>query len=75
MRAIDPGHFPNVVLALREAGLDPSIELVPVAPAAHYMMGGVVTDLDGRSSVPGLYAAESARARACTAPTGSPRTR
>ena len=57
MRAIDPGHFPNVVLALREAGLDPGTELVPVAPAAHYMMGGVVTDLDGRSSVPGLYAA------------------
>jgi L-aspartate oxidase len=57
MRAVDPGHFPNVVLALREAGLDPATELVPVAPAANYMMGGVVTDLDGRSSVPGLYAA------------------
>jgi len=57
MRNVDPGRFPNVVLALREAGLDPATELVPVAPAAHYMMGGVVTDLDGRSSVPGLYAA------------------
>jgi L-aspartate oxidase len=56
MRAIDPGHFPNVVAALREAGVDPTRELIPVAPAAHYMMGGIVTDLDGRSTVPGLYA-------------------
>jgi L-aspartate oxidase len=56
MRAIDPAHFPNVVGALREAGVDPSRELVPVAPAAHYMMGGIVTDLEGRSTVPGLYA-------------------
>jgi L-aspartate oxidase len=56
MRAIDPAHFPNVVAALREAGLDPTRELVPVAPAAHYMMGGIVADLDARSSLPGLYA-------------------
>jgi L-aspartate oxidase len=56
MRAIDPGLFPNVVGALREAGLDPTRELVPVAPAAHYTMGGVACDLDGRSSLPGLYA-------------------
>ena len=56
MRAIDPAHFPNVVAALREAGLDPTRELMPVAPAAHYMMGGIVTDLDARSTVAGLYA-------------------
>jgi len=56
MRKIDPAHFPNVVAALRDAGLDPTRELIPVAPAAHYMMGGIVTDLDARSSVPGLYA-------------------
>ncbi len=56
MRAIDPTRFPNVVGALREAGVDPTCELVPVAPAAHYMMGGIVTDLDGRSPVLGLYA-------------------
>jgi L-aspartate oxidase len=56
MRDIDPARFPNVVAALREAGLDPATELVPVAPASHYVMGGVVTDLDGRSGVPGLYA-------------------
>jgi L-aspartate oxidase len=56
MRAIDPALFPNVVSALREAGLDPTRELVPVAPAAHYMMGGVVADLDARSTLAGLYA-------------------
>ena len=56
MRAIDPALFPNVVGALRDAGLDPTRELVPVAPAAHYTIGGVVTDLHARSGVPGLYA-------------------
>jgi L-aspartate oxidase len=56
MRGIDPALFPNVVGALREAGLDPTRELVPVAPAAHYTIGGVLTDLHGRSSVSGLYA-------------------
>jgi L-aspartate oxidase len=56
MRAVDPGHFPNVVSALQEAGLDPTTELVPVSPAAHYVMGGVVTDLDGATTVAGLYA-------------------
>jgi L-aspartate oxidase len=56
MRAIDPAHFPNVVSALRDAGLDPMRQLIPVAPAAHYMMGGIVTDLHGRCTVPGLYA-------------------
>jgi L-aspartate oxidase len=56
MRALDLAHFPNVVAALREAGLDPAHELIPVAPAAHYMMGGIVADLDARSTLPGLYA-------------------
>jgi L-aspartate oxidase len=56
MRAVDPLAFPNVVGALREAGLDPTRELVPVAPAAHYGMGGIVADLDGATTVPGLYA-------------------
>jgi L-aspartate oxidase len=56
MRAIDPALFPNVVSALRQSGLDPATELVPVSPAAHYVMGGVVTDLDGATTVPGLYA-------------------
>ena len=56
MRGLDPALFPNVVGVLREAGLDPTRELVPVAPAAHYTIGGIVTDLRGRSAVPGLYA-------------------
>ncbi len=56
MRAIDPALFPNVVGALREAGLDPARELIPVAPAAHYTMGGIVVDLHARSTVAGLYA-------------------
>jgi L-aspartate oxidase len=55
MRHVDPLLFPNVVGALRESGLDPATELVPVAPASHFCMGGVVADLDGASSVPGLY--------------------
>jgi L-aspartate oxidase len=56
MRHVDPERFPNVVGALRQSGLDPQTQLVPVAPAAHYMMGGIVTDLHGRSTVPGLLA-------------------
>jgi L-aspartate oxidase len=56
MRAIDPALFPNVVGALFEAGLDVTTQMVPVAPAAHYMMGGVVCDLHGQTSVPSLYA-------------------
>jgi L-aspartate oxidase len=57
MRALDPARFPNVYEALRAAGLDPCEQLVPVSPATHYAMGGVVTDLDGRAEgVEGLYA-------------------
>jgi len=63
MRGVDPAAFPNVVAALREFGLDPTRELVPVAPAAHYTMGGVVSDLGARSTVPGLLAVGEA---ACT---------
>jgi len=56
MRHVDPALFPNVVGALKRAGIDPEHELIPVAPAAHYMMGGIATDLHGRASVAGLYA-------------------
>ena len=55
MRMVDPGRFENVFEGLRSAGLDPTAELVPVAPAVHYVMGGVACDLQGWSGVPGLY--------------------
>lgn len=56
MRAVDLARFPNVVSALRDCGLDPATTRVPVAPASHYLMGGVASDLDGRTAVPGLLA-------------------
>jgi L-aspartate oxidase len=51
-----PEEFPGVFAACQAAGLDPRREPIPVAPAAHYHMGGVMTDRDGRTSLPGLYA-------------------
>lgn len=48
--------FPTVYAACKRAGIDPSREKMPIAPAAHYHMGGVMTDLDGKSTVEGLYA-------------------
>jgi L-aspartate oxidase len=56
MRRVDPALFPNVVAVLRESGIDPTRDLVPVAPAAHYTMGGIATDLDGRATLGSLYA-------------------
>ena len=49
-------RFPTIVARCREAGVDPVTQPVPVAPAAHYASGGVRTDLDGQTDVPGLYA-------------------
>ncbi|MFI5955474.1 L-aspartate oxidase [Cryptosporangium sp. NPDC051539] len=49
-------RFPSILARARQAGIDPVTDLVPVAPAAHYASGGVRTDLNGRTSVPGLYA-------------------
>ncbi|MGZ4666437.1 MAG: L-aspartate oxidase, partial [Frankiaceae bacterium] len=51
-----PRRFPTITSSCRAAGLDPSRQLIPVAPAAHYASGGVRTDLHGRTSLPGLYA-------------------
>jgi L-aspartate oxidase len=50
-------HFPTAVAACRAHGFDLAAEPVPVAPAAHYLIGGVATDLAGRTSLPGLFAA------------------
>ena len=50
-------RFPMIAATCLKAGLDLARDLLPVGPAAHYMMGGVETDLDGRTSVPGLFAA------------------
>ncbi|HKT56188.1 MAG TPA: L-aspartate oxidase [Microbacterium sp.] len=49
-------RFPTIDAAVRARGLDWALDPIPVTPAAHYLMGGVVTDLDGRTTVPGLYA-------------------
>ena len=49
-------RFPTIDRVTRERGFDWAAQPIPVTPAAHYLMGGVVTDLDGRSTVPGLYA-------------------
>lgn len=50
-------RFPTITASCRVAGIDAARDLIPVAPAAHYQCGGVVTDLHGRTGVPGLYAA------------------
>ncbi|APX03479.1 L-aspartate oxidase [Arthrobacter sp. QXT-31] len=63
-------RFPTLTQRTREAGIDWTRELVPVAPAAHYWMGGVSTDLHGRTTVPGLYAAGEV---ACTGVQGANR--
>lgn len=51
-----PHHFPTVFAACMSAGLDPREQPIPVAPAAHYHMGGVVTDIWGRTTLDGLWA-------------------
>jgi L-aspartate oxidase len=56
LREVEPARFPNVFAMLAEAGLDPLAETIPVGPAAHYTMGGIAVDLEGRSSLPGLLA-------------------
>jgi L-aspartate oxidase len=63
-------RFPLIADACRRAGLDLAKDRIPVGPAAHYLMGGVVTDVDGRTTIPGLFAAGEA---ACTGVHGANR--
>jgi L-aspartate oxidase len=50
-------RFPTIARSLAEVGLDPAKDWLPIAPAAHYTCGGMVTDLDGASTLPGLWGA------------------
>ena len=73
MRHLDPSvsdRFGSIKKQLAEYGLDLARDLIPVAPAAHYCMGGIRTDVDGRSTLPGLYAAGEV---ACTGVQGANR--
>jgi L-aspartate oxidase len=70
LRGIDRDRFSPLMTRLEGKGYDPASEPIPVAPAAHYTMGGIVTDLDGSSEVPGLYAAGEC---ACTGVHGANR--
>jgi L-aspartate oxidase len=51
-----PRRFPGIFALCMARGIDPRSELIPVTPAAHYMMGGIITDLAGHSTLPHLYA-------------------
>jgi L-aspartate oxidase len=63
-------RFPGISRFLAAHGLDLATDLIPVRPAAHYLMGGIRADLDGRTTLPGLYAAGEA---ACTGVHGANR--
>ena len=49
-------RFPTIAASVRAIGLDPAHDWLPIAPAAHYLSGGVITDLDGCTTLPGLWA-------------------
>ncbi len=70
LRGIERDRYPTLMATLERAGYDPADEPVPVSPAAHYAIGGIVTDLEGRTSVAGLYAAGEC---ACTGVHGANR--
>ena len=70
LRPVDRSRFPALMERIVDAGFHPESEPVPVAPAAHYTMGGVMTDVDGATNVPGLYAAGEC---ACTGVHGANR--
>jgi L-aspartate oxidase len=55
-REFELRRFPTILESCRSRGIDPVTDLIPVGPAQHYVSGGVLTDLHGRTSIPGLYA-------------------
>ncbi len=63
-------RFPTIASSVRAIGLDPSADWLPIAPAAHYLSGGLVTDLDGATTLPGLWASGEV---ACTGVHGANR--
>jgi L-aspartate oxidase len=70
LRPVDRARFPGLMGKLEREGFDPGAAPIPVEPAAHYTVGGIVTDLEGRTGVPGLYAAGEC---ACTGVHGANR--
>jgi L-aspartate oxidase len=70
LRPVERSRFPSLMDRIEQAGYDPAGEPIPVEPAAHYTMGGIVTDLDGRTGGEGLFAAGEC---ACTGVHGANR--
>lgn len=74
LRHVDALHiatrFPRILATCRQYGIDITRDLIPIRPAAHYLMGGVQSDLEGRTSLPGLFAAGET---ACTGVHGANR--
>ena len=70
LRPIERARFPGLMATLERHGYDPAHAPIPVSPAAHYTVGGIATDLHGRSTLPGLYAAGES---ACTGVHGANR--